>query len=920
MMAAFSDRAGARTRSALGMAVMLVVAVCALAFSAATAHADFGITSFRAQVQRADGSEETRAGAHPYVAMTEFNLNQDTSDPSGIYPDGMLRNVAVDLPAGFVGDPDAIPACPRVDALGLNCSPATQVGLITLRYLIVGTEFTETVGVYNMVRARGEVANFGFTVLAVPINIKIGLRSDGDYGVRATISNISQAIPVTGTKLMLWGVPADPSHDPQRGGRFDCFAEADDPSCAGPGAAGGFSAGVEPKAFLTNPTLCGPPVDTRLAVSSWERPDVVDTAVSTSSTGPTDCNRLVFEPRIDARPDSTQVDAATGLAVRIHVPFNPNPNGLATPTLRRAVVTLPQGVTISPAGADGLVGCTDAQAARGTLNPITCPSSSKIGDAEIVSPVLSEPLIGAIYIGEPLPNQMFRIFLTADNTNYGISIRLEGKLYPDPVTGQVKAVFEDNPALPFSDLTLRFKGGPRAPLSTPVTCGPKTTVAEFTPWADPNAAPVVTTSTFTASFDGNGAPCPLPGFAPAFDAGTINAAAGQDTSFTMSFGRADRQQFLKDVSLAMPEGLTGRIASTPLCGEAQAAAGSCGEESRIGTATVGSGAGASPLYLGGKVYLTGPYKGGPFGLSIVVPAKAGPFDLGLVVVRAAIFVDRNTTALRIVSDPMPSILDGVDLRIRNVNVTIDKPGFMINPTNCKPKAVNGSIGSLAGAIANVSKRFQVAGCAGLPFKPTMTLKVGAKGKLTAGKRTPLEVTLTMPRANTNNRSVQVTLPLALNARLDVVNKRRACTLEQFSADRCPMVVGTASAVTPLLRDPLKGNAYFVYTPARRLPDLVVRLKGQVDVDLIGKVTITKALRLQTTFDTVPDVPITRFRLSLASGGTNGPVGATRSLCSASVRKGLKAELAFVAQSGRKLTKSQQIAVSGCGKARKKTKK
>jgi hypothetical protein len=293
---------------------------------------------------------------------------------------------------------------------------------------------------------------------------------------------------------------------------------------------------------------------------------------------------------------------------------------------------------------------------------------------------------------------------------------------------------------------------------------------------------------------------------------------------------------------------------------------------------------------------------------------AGPFDLGTVVVRAAIFVDRNTAELRIVSEPLPTILEGIPLQIRLVEVRVDRPNFTVNPTNCAPKQIGGQVVSTNGALANLASRFQVGNCASLPFKPKMTLKVGARGKLTRGKRTPLEVTLSMTRGQANNRSVEVTLPKAVNARLDVVNRRVACTIEQFRADRCTMVVGTATAATPLLRDRLSGPAYFVYNPARRLPDLVVRLKGQVDFDLVGKVAITRDLRLQTTFDAVPDVQISTFRLRLESGPRNGPVGLTRNVCSPSVRRELKASLALVAQSNRKVERSQQISVVGCGRA------
>ena len=889
--------------------------------SAGSAHAEFTIESFSADVNTAAGELETRAGVHPYSASTSFSFNtvlEDTqAGPDTIeVPEEHVKDVVVDLPPGFIGDPTAVPRCTRfeltIGGIG-GCPVESQVGLVRLRLSngIFGPPQDYTAAVFNLVPRRGEAADFAFFVNSVPIHVSLGIRSDGDYGVRASISNISRALPVVSSTLTLWGKPGDPSHDPWRGPTFRCeTTDGSDPSfCSG----GGHEYGGAQVALLSNPTLCSPPLETRLSVTSWEHPDVVRTAVATSP-GPTGCDALTFAPSLDARPTSTQADAPTGLTATLTVPQNDNPNGLATPTLREAVVVLPEGVSLSPSAADGLTGCSDAQIGIGTRQPVACAGSSKVGEVTIDTPLLDEPLIGSIYIGQPIPGTPYRIFLAAENAERGVSVRLEGVLRLDALTGQVTATFAGNPPLPFSRLVLRFKDGPRAPLATPQSCGQKTTISALTPYAAPGAMPASSSSSFVVSWDGQGAGCPALGFRPSFSAGTLTPRAGGDSAFALSFGRDDREQYLSELTVSMPRGLTGVIASVPLCGEAQAAAGSCGESSRVGRVLTAAGPGATPLQLGGGAYLTGPYKGAPFGLSIVVPARAGPYDLGLVVVRASIFVDRNTAELRIVSDPLPTILEGIPLRIRSVQVVIDRERFMRNPTNCTPMRVSGRLTSTAGAVAETGSRFQVGDCAALPFTPKMTLEVGAKGKLTRGKRTPLEVTLAMTRGQANNRSVQVTLPLAINARLDVINKRTACTQAQYDADRCANVVGTATAVTPLLRDPLRGNAYFVYNPARRLPDLVVRLKGQVDFDLVGKVSLD-GLKLRTTFDTVPDVPITKFRLRLASGRRSGPVGLTRNACLPATRRALKASLRFVAQNGRSTSRSQTIKVVGCGRAR-----
>lgn len=387
----------------------------------------------------------------------------------------------------------------------------------------------------------------------------------------------------------------------------------------------------------------------------------------------------------------------------------------------------------------------------------------------------------------------------------------------------------------------------------------------------------------------------------------------------MTLRRDDGHQALRTVAMRMPAGLLARIADVDLCAEAQAVAGACRARTRIGSVTVGAGAGPEPFHLPGRVHMAGPYKGAPFSLVIVVPAIAGPFDLGTVVVRAAVHIDRRDTSLTVVADPMPTILEGVRLNLRTLNVTIDRERFMVNPTTCAPMEVDGTVGSVAGAIARVASRFQLGGCGALPFRPRLTIKAGRRGRIRGGSTTPLEVTLRMTPGQANNRSVQVTLPRNMNSRMSVIND--ACTLEQFrgGADACKQV-GSAVAITPLLRHPLVGRAYFVRNPARRIPDLMVALRGQgraaaVAVDLTGKVTIPSSLALRTRFDTIPDVPITRFTLRLVAG-RRGPVGFVRHACSRAARK-QRAAVVFRAASGAVVRARQRVRVPTCARAAKK---
>lgn len=905
---------------AAGVALAAVVSVAV----ATPAAADFGVRFDGEVVNREQNGvavAATQAGSHPDEVTATIDFNQHADPELGLLvPDEDVRDIRVDLPPGFVGNPLAVQRCTE-NALesrrsGTDCPADSQVGVVTI---ITTSLLPVTLPVFNMVPQDDVPGAFGFSVgQFVPVHLSASVRSGSDYGLTITIPRISQAAPILRTSLTFWGVPADPSHDADRGtvyngSEWEICANSANPDCRN-------ASDQPPQAFLTNPTVCNGPLETTLNATSWFG-SVASASFFTHQpapdeatlVGPDGCDLVPFDASLTARPTTPRAGAPSGFAFDLDIPQNDAPGGIAQGHLRKAVVRLPVGVSISPPSAGGLGSCSDAQASLGTTAEPACAGSSKIGTVTIDTPLLRERMTGSIHLRDPLPGNLFRLLLVARGP--GVLVKLPGTVAPDPVTGQITATFDNNPQLPFSKLHLDFKDGPRAPLSLPSTCGRYTTVAELTSWSGKT---VSSSSSFEVTRDGAGTPCPPRSFTPDFSAGLLNPVAGTSSLFTLTFARDDEDPTLRSIALDMPKGLLGRIADADLCAPAQAALGACGESSRIGSTKTGAGGGPTPFFLPGRVYLTGPYRGAPFGLSIVVPAIAGPFDLGTVVVRAAIFVDRTTATLRIVSDPLPTILEGVPLLIRTVTVDVDRPRFMVAPTNCQPMRVGGVIESNEASAASVGTRFQVGDCAALRYRPRMTLKVGARGKLTRGRRTPLDVTLQMTPGQANNRSVTVTLPKTINARLDVVNRRRACTFEQFRADRCPQMVGTASAVTPLLRDPLRGPAYFVYNPDRRLPDLVVRLKGQVAFDLVGKVAITRDLRLRTSFDTVPDVPITSFRLVLASGARNGPVGLTANVCQRDVRRQLRADLALTAQSNRKIARQQSIAVVGCGRAQRRS--
>ncbi len=895
----------------------------------------FGIDAFDAQVASdAQGDPFTQAGGHPYSASTYIDFNTLTNpNPviGAIWPVEPARDVLVDLPPGFIGNPTAAAKCstPELangDGLGALplCAPTSQVGTTLVRLNGATAGVQNVIGplpVFNMIPPPDAPARFGFNIDGTLVMLDARLRSDGDYGVTVDASKLPEALPIAGTSLTLWGVPSDPSHTSQR-------------ACAGhtaPAQGGGSClSGAPLNAFLRLPTSCTAPgvgLPIGLQVDSWVNPGVFKDGSVLShlppaypaapadrgpDQGTTGCESVPFDPTFTGVAASpTRAGGPSGFTVDIDVPQNDDPDAIGEGDIKTVISSLPEGMRVSPSAADGLGACSEAQIALHSTADASCPNSAKVGSLTITTPLLDTPLSGSIYLATPHANpfdSLIAIYLVAKGS--GVTIKLAGEVRADPHTGQLTATFDNQPQTPFTKLHLAFDGGPRASLAAPQKCGTYTTHTQLISWS--GGPPVESDSSFDVSADGNGAPCPPPRFAPVLTAGTQNPVAGKESSFVLSLTRTDQDQNFASLAVNMPTGLLGKIKNTTLCSDAAAKAGSCGDASKIGSVSVGAGAGPNPFYItNGRAYITGPYKGGPYGLSIVVPAVAGPFDLGNVVVRAAIRVNRNSAALTIDSDPLPTILQGIPLDVRDVRVLIDRRHFIVNPTSCAEKHVLATVGSTEGKTAHVGNRFEVTDCAALALAPKITMTVGAKHHTRNGVSTPFSTTLTQKPGQSNLRSVKVTLPTTLNALLPVVN--RACSLAAFQAGHCTSKtkVGTAVAVTPLLKSPLRGSAYFVKNPKRILPDLMVALRGQVSLDLTGKVSIPGGRRLSTTFDTIPDAPITRFTLKLVSG-TNGPVGVVSNLCTAKARRAA-ATVSIRGQNGRLTTTSPRLHINGCGK-------
>jgi hypothetical protein len=934
-------------------ALMLALAV-SLVFSV-SAQAAFGIKAFDGAVSVNEaGDPFTQAGGHPNDAAVTIEFN---SSPDPLFgfptPEANVKDVYAELPPGLLGNPTAVPHCSLdllfMGAVKVNgerdpgvtgCRPESQVGQALVN---IGLNSTYA-PVHILEPPSGSPAAFGFVVTGVRVIMRAELRSGGDYGITMETEGISQGLPIVSTAVELWGVPADSKHDQYRcaspgGSEGQCIGDPENPLIS-PNASSG-----EKLAFLSNPTACTPAgvgLQTRLRATAWQVPDVVGSSFEShlppgypldpsewgAPQGPTGCDKVPFDVEATVTPTDHRADTPTGLEVDLHMPQSglTDPGGLATAHLRRAVVSLPAGMAVNPSVAGELEGCSSAQIALDSSEPPSCPDGSRIGEVEIETPLLERPINGSVYLAAQRENRfgaLLATYIVAVDTETGVVVKLPGRIDTDPHSGQIRASFDEQPQLPFEDLHVEFFGGEKAPLVNPPTCGTYESTGEFTPWS--GTPPVIESSSFEITAGPNGGPCPGAVFDPKLNAGTTNPVAGAYSPFVLRLSRDDGTQRLAGLSATMPEGLTGKLAGIPYCpdaalsavsgadgtGAAEIGAPSCPAASQVGTVTVGAGAGPNPFYVNtGKAYLAGPYKGAPLSLAFVTPAVAGPFDLGSVLVRTALQVNPVTAQISAYSDPLPSILHGIPLNLRDVRIAMDRLGFMVNPTSCAPMAITGTANSTQGARAALSERFQVADCAALAFKPKLAMRLyGAPPR--RGGYPKLKATLTMPEGGANIGKAVVTMPKT--QLLENAHIRTICTRDQWAADSCPKgaIYGRARAFTPLLDQPLEGPVYLrANGGARELPDLVADLKGQIDIELVGYIDAVNA-RLRTRFVNVPDAPVSKFVLNM-EGGRKGLLVNNTNIC----KKKPIASLKFDGQNGKTADSKKRVKVGGCGKSKR----
>ncbi len=866
--------------------------------------ATFGIQEFSAQVLDSEGHPYTQAGGHPYKLVTNFEFNVGTDVNGHRATDANPDDIITALPPGYIGNVNATPRCTFAELVRAICTREAQVGVIHLR--LDSEEDVEPL--FNLVPPAGYPAALGFRISTfVSVAIRFKVRTGSDYGIDAESVDSSTSAGLEGATVEVWGVPDDPSHNHER-------------DCKPPGAFG-VKIGQEECSvteplvpFLTNPTSCSGPQTETLRADSWQDPGNFVTA-STTLPGMTGCGVLPFAPEVSVAPTSSSADAPTGLVTNIDVPHDEG-REVEQSELKQTVVTLPAGMTVSPSGANGLQACSPEQIAMNNASEPSCPDASRLGSVEIETPVLPDMVKGSVYLAQQNQNPFgstLALYLYAQAD--GAVVKLAGHVESDPQTGQLTTTFSETPQLPFSSLKLILEGGPRAALATPESCGTFATDISLTPWSA--AAPLSFASPFAVvSWCGGG-------FAPSFTAGSSDVQAGAYTPLVFSFSRNDGEQELSGLTATLPAGLAAKLAGVPLCSDAAASGGACPEESRVGTVTAYAGPGSDPLVLHGSAYLTGPYKGAPYGMAVEVPAIAGPFNLGTVTVRQALFVDPHDAHVTAVSDSFPRILDvtgangqtdGLPVRLRRVDVSIDRPQFTFNPTNCTPMTIGATFTSTGGASASTSAPFQVAGCATLPFHPT--LEASTQGQASKADGASLTVKVTSQGLGVANiQKVFLTIPKILPSRLQPT-LQHACLAAVFEANPggCDedSLIGYATVRTPILKSPLTGPAYVVSHGGAAFPDVEFVLQAEgVEIILDGKTDIKDGVTY-SRFDSAPDAPFTSFETSLPAGphsifAVNTEEAPDYDLCTHNIT----IPTVITAQDGAVLEQDTKVAATGC---------
>ena len=902
-----------------------------------------GVAQFEFTPTDVAGQPVTQAGGHPHFLTTTLIFNNLYEERLGqpTQPVEAVRDLAFYLPLGMLGNTTVADPCPaslvETQPEKTGCPPSSRVG--TILPMILSNVFANTTdptrvhGIYSVAPERGYPAEFAFASNGLTFFVYATVvRRHGQYVLRVA----SPGVPVISR---LVGLIATFNGDIQ-----EHYFQGEEEVLLDRGA------------FLTNPMNCANESDSlqaTVAANTWQHPEreLQLSATTSAFASITGCDQLTFTPGMRVTPSTKQADAPAGYTVGLEVPQAPNvASGLGTPPVRDVSVTLPEGTSVAPGGANGLRGCDEegpnginiegpeseeiGQDGLERVAPGHCPAASQIGTVTAETPLLREQLPGHLFVATPQcggPGQspcqpddaengrLFRLYLELEAPKSGVIVKLQGHASVNRQTGRITTIFDDNPQFPLSNLSVSTNKGPRATLANALQCGTATSLAAITPWS--SSTPATPSDSFDVDWNGAGEGCPASApFGPTFAAGTTSPVAATTSPFTLTVKREDREQNISQITTTLPEGLLANISKVSRCAEpaaSQASLTACPAASQIGSATVAVGSGSEPYFETGKVFFTGPYKGAPFGLSIVVPAVAGPFNLGDVLVRAALFVDPHTAQATAVSDPPPQILDGVPLRLRTIAISLDNSEFVLNPTSCLPSSITGTISSTTGGIANVASPFAVKGCRNLAFKPLLSGSTEKKATKANGTGVRIKIAYPSGPAEANIAKVVLAFPKQLPVRLETL--QQACRAATFEANpaACPAGsnIGTATVHTPILAQPLSGPAYLVSYGSAKFPDVVFVLQGEgITLDVDGQSFVSHTGELRVTFASVPDAPFSTFETVLPAGRysqftssrTTGKAQASQ--CG----ENLIAPVTMTAYNGAQLTQKAKLKVAGCG--------
>ncbi len=844
--------------------VILGLLVVAGPVSAASA-AEFGIANFSVRMLDSEGNAEDRAGAHPDRFQIDFALETEGSGTSA-------RDIAIEMPPGFGGDPAAVPACPRqAHEEGEECPSESQVGIISF-----GSS-GESLPIFLLESEPGQVASFTSRA-GLPIPFRLTLRPD-DFGVTFEANDLAEGAP-SEARIEFWGVPADHQEAP-----------------------------VAPsRPFLTTPSSCD---SLAFTLRTRSRVEGAPWLSESAEAGPlSGCEGLRFAPRLGLRLSNPVADSPTGMRMTLSMPEGEE-GELASAQMKDVSVELPAGLTVSPGGAAGLALCSDAELGLGNGAAATCPAAAAVGTVELASAALPEPLLGTVYLGEQRGSERFRLFIVAPGP--GVVFKFITSLQPDPLSGRLTATLRDLPQVAIGQIAMNLDGGPRALLAAPLACGPGRGEARFVPYGGGPTVDSAAAVTIASALPGLACPGLLP-FAPQLLVSASNHRAGKASSFSATLRRRSGEGLPAQFSLTLPSGLSAALGSVESCPESLAASGSCAATSRVGSARAEVGSGPSPAVLSGTAYVAGPYRRAPFSLVIVFQAAIGPFDLGTVAFRATAQIEGRSGRVEVATDRLPSVVAGVPIRFQAISLALDRPGLLRNPTSCGPHTLDGTLTPEEGGTVALSSPYRVSGCGRLGFVPRLHVALAGRERLRKQAPVGLRVSARFRRADAGLRSLALTMPPAL--KLNIGGLKEICSRPDARRSLCPTgsKVGTARARTPLLDQPLSGSVYVVQPRDGGNPDLWVALAGGgVELAVHGS-TENDHGRFVTRLAGLPDIPLSEFGMRLGSS-SQSLLSLGVDPCSHGHPRGLAVELRATAQNGsQRRSRSNLASGSGCGSA------